>query len=51
MFLVVNKFTGRVYYRGADKAEAKSAYRRDPTGSWVYKDGKGCDLRTFEPRA
>lgn len=51
MYLVVNKYTGRVYYKGADKVDAKNAYRQDPTGSWVYKDGKGCDLRTFEPRA
>lgn len=49
--LVVNKYIGRVYYKGASKVEAKNAYRGDPTGSWVYKDGAGCDLRTFEPRA
>lgn len=50
MFTVVNKYTSRVYYKGEDKAEAKAAYRKDPTGSWVYFDGQLCDLRTFAPK-
>jgi hypothetical protein len=50
MYFVVNKYTGRAYYKGANKAEAKAAYRKDSTGSWVFKDGQPCDLRTFEPK-
>jgi hypothetical protein len=50
MYVVMNKYTDRKTYEGPSKVNAKAAYRRDPTGSWVYKDGRFCDLRTFEPK-
>ena len=62
-YRVVNKFTGRVLYKGDDKKAAKAAYKSDPTGTWVYKQIAGkpgdltdpefkaalCDCRSFEP--
>lgn len=49
MYKVINKYTGKLLYAGMDKAAAKIAYRSD-TASFVYKDGKICDLRSFEPK-
>lgn len=50
MYKVINKYTGEVLYSGTDKKAAKAAYKAD-TASFVYKDGRPCDLRTFEPRS
>lgn len=51
-YRVINKYTGRYLYQGTDKAEAKAAYQKDPTGAWVYLGNRGlCDLRSFKPLA